>query len=241
MMMLLLGACITVAYAQEQNKLPASEKGKLVYQNTLADKKAVADWVMEGPGVLKFKDGWMEMYSPGEKWDHVFWCPCVFPADFIAEWDVKLLKKQGLLIVFFAARGNKGQGIFNADLPKRDGTFKYYNKGQINCYHISYYANNPKHPDRGNSRLRKDPGAVLLQTGKEGIDVGSFKKHHIRLVKDGGHITMYVDDKKIIDYMDDGKVKGPVYTSGNIGFRQMRWSDGEYSNFKVWKIKHNDR
>jgi hypothetical protein len=123
-------------------------------------------------------------------------------------------------------------------MPKRDGTFKYYNKGQINCYHISYYANNPKDPDRGDSHLRKDPSYDVLQTGPEGIPTASTSVHHIRLIKDKDHILMFVDDRKIIDYTDDGKTFGPVYTSGKIGFRQMRWTDFRYRDFKVWEIKN---
>jgi hypothetical protein len=49
---------------------------------------------------------------------------------------------------------------------------------------------------------------------------------------------MFVDDRKIIDYTDDGKKFGPVYTSGKIGFRQMRWTDFRYRDFKVWEIKN---
>lgn len=234
---LLLIVFHSFVYAQEEQAACLPAKGKLIYQSSLADRKSVADWIMEGPGTLKFNAGWMEMYAPHEKWHHVFWCPRTFPSDFIAEWDVRVLKKEGLLIVFFAAKGDKGQSIFDPGMPERDGTFKYYNRGKIHCYHISYYANNPKHPDRGDSHLRKDPGNVLLQTGEEGISVGSSAKHHMKLIKKGGHIIMFVDNKKIIEYTDEGKTNGPVYTSGHIGFRQMKWTDCEYRNFKVWEIK----
>jgi hypothetical protein len=193
---------------------------------------------MEGPGELSFKDGWMEMHAPGEKWDHVYWCPQDFPASFIAEWEVQNLDtSKGLVIVFFAARGTRGEDIFDPAMPKRDGTFKYYNKGAIGCYHISYYSNNPKNPDRGDSHLRKDPPDLLLTSGREGIATGSSSIHQVRLVKDQGHITMYIDGDIIIDYTDDGKKYGPAYTSGKIGFRQMRWTDFRYRNLNVWELK----
>lgn len=224
----------------QDTSLPAVEKGKLIYANALSTGNAVRGWVMEGPGILKFESGWMEMYAPGGKWDHVFWCPQQFPPSFIAEWDVQNLHtEEGLLIIFFAATGDKGQSIFDPGMPARDGTFKYYNRGRINCYHISYYANNPKLPDRGDSHLRKDPMFALLQTGKEGIATKSAAVHHIRLVKHNARIIMQVDGRKIIDYEDDGKKYGPVYQSGCIGFRQMRWSRSRYKNFKVWKVKND--
>ena len=146
---------------------------------------------------------------------------------------------KGLLIIFFAAKGDHGQDIFDPAMPKRDGTFKYYNRGKINCYHISYYANNPKNPDRGDSHLRKDPMFALLQTGVEGIPANSTAIHVMKLIKDKDHIVMYVNDKKIIDYTDDGKSYGPVYDGGKIGFRQMRWAHFRYRNFKAWKIDKN--
>lgn len=215
------------------------EKGKLIYENDFSNKGKLSDWIMEGPGELKFADGWMEMYSPDKKWDHVFWCPKEFPGSFIAEWDMQNMDTtNGLTIIFFAAKGSKGEDIFDPGMPKRDGTFKYYNKGQINCYHISYYANNPKDPDRGDSHLRKDPAFDVLQTGPEGIPAASTSVHHIRLIKDKDHILMFVDDRKIIDYTDDGKTFGPVYTSGKIGFRQMRWTNFRYRDFRVWGIKN---
>ena len=224
-------------FSQDDSKW-ATRKGKLIYSDLLSNGQDVANWKMEGPGEVKFADGWMEMYSPGGKWDHFFWCPKDFPESFIAECQMQNMDTTaGLTIIFFAAKGSKGEDIFDASLPKRDGTFKYYNKGQIDCYHISYYSNNPKNPERHDSHLRKDPMFALLQTGKEGIPGSSDAVHAIRLIKYRANIIMYVNDRKIIDYTDDGKTFGPVYTSGKIGFRQMRWTDFRYRDFKVWEVK----
>ncbi len=213
-------------------------KGKLIIDNPLASHNDVKSWVMEGPGKLEFHDGWMEMYSGLPIWDHVFWCPTDIPGSFVAEWEARNMQPDsGLLIIFFAATGDSGQDIFSPGMPRRDGTFKYYNRGRIDCYHISYYANNPKNPGRDNSHLRKDPMFALLQTGPAGIPRHSVSAHRMRLIKDHGHIIMYVDRRKIIDYTDDGKTNGPVYSSGKIGFRQMRWSHFRYRNFKVWELR----
>jgi hypothetical protein len=208
-------------------------KGKLIYKNSLDDHQAVKDWKMEGPGHLNFKNGWMEMYSPDKKGHHVFWCPRDFPASFIAEWEMQNIDtSNGFVIVFFNAKGTGGEDIFDPALPARDGTFEYYTSGQINCYHISYYSNSPDTP-RDKSHLRKDPQFALLQRGEEGIAKKSTAIHHIRLMKAKAYITMYVDNRKIIDYTDDAKAFGPVYGEGKIGFRQMKWTDFRYRNFKV--------
>lgn len=217
-------------------------KGRLLYENSLRSGKDLKDWVMEGPGALQFNKGGMKMFSPDKEWDHVLWCPEEFPSSFIAEWEMQNLDtSEGLTIVFFAARGSGGEDIFDPVLPKRDGTFKYYNKGEINCYHISYYTNNPKNPTREKSHLRKDPMFALLQEGEKGIPANSLKKHKIRLIKKEAHILMYVDERKIIDFLDVDGIYGPVYLSGKIGFRQMRWSQFSYRDFKVWEIKTKKR
>src|SRR5690606_1156813 len=89
------------------------KKGKLLYSNPLAEQDDVQDWVMEGPGRVEFKNGWMEMYSPGEEFHHVYWCPETFPGSFIAEWEARNLNTEaGLCIDFFSAMGKNGEDIF---------------------------------------------------------------------------------------------------------------------------------
>jgi hypothetical protein len=193
---------------------------------------------MEGPGKVEFIDGWMHMYSPGQEMHHVFWCPEDFPGSFIAEWDAQNLgtdtMPSSLCIIFFAARGENGEDIFDPRLPERDGTFVQYTKGRILSYHLSYYANT-----RGHANLRKNNKFILVQEGKDGIPARSEKIHKLRLIKDGPHIVMFVDHRKIIDWTDDGKTYGPVYAGGNMGFRQMKNTHFRYRNFRVWSLKHD--
>lgn len=228
----LLSVILLTAAGREDT--PPTGKGRLLYENSFSNAEQVKDWVMEGPGKVEFKDGWMEMYSPGEEWHHVFWCPRDFPSSFVAEWEVQNMHPQaGLLIVFFAAKGTRGEDIFDKTLPARDGTFKYYTKDRLNSYHISYYANNPKNPERELSHLRKNNSFALVQDGPEGIPKDSRDIHRVRLVKRDSRILFFVDDRKIIDWTDDGTTYGPVYGGGKIGFRQMQWSHFRYRNFKV--------
>lgn len=214
------------------------KKGLLIYENPMSSRQDVSDWVMEGAGVIEFRDNWMEMYSPKEKSHHVFLCPKDFPGSFIAEWDAQNLKTEaGLCIIFFSAKGNNGQDIFDPSFPKRDGTFTQYTKSKFfNCYHISYYANGRDNPGREISHLRKNSGFWLVQEKEPGIPVKSTAVHHLKLVKDGARIVMYIDDRKIIDWLDDGKKYGPVLQDGKIAFRQMEWTHFRYRNLKVWKL-----
>jgi hypothetical protein len=232
--------CVLAATSilSSHSKIVVPEKGQLLYENSLSDGKLMNDWVMEGPGKVEYRDGWMEMFSPAEKWHHVLWCRREFPRRFIAEWEVQNLHPQaGLLIVFFAARGANGEDIFDPSLPQRDGTFSYYTKGRINSYHISYYANNPKNRERELAHLRKNPWPDFLEVGTQCIPRNSVAVHRVRLIKNNNAITFFIDDRKVIDWQDDSVALGAVYGSGKIGFRQMQWSHFRYRNFKVWSIK----
>jgi len=223
-----------------QNSCIEVKKGKLLYSNPFAEPDNVQNWIMEGPGRVEFKNGWMEMYSPGEEFHHVYWCPEIFPGSFIAEWEAQNLNTgAGLCIVFFSAMGKNGEDIFDPAFPARDGTFSHYTKSEeLNCYHISYYANGRDKPGREISHLRKNSGFHLVYKGIPGIPTQSTEVHKLKLIKADSRILMYVDDRKVIDWEDDGKEYGPVLQEGKIGFRQMQWTHFRYRNFKVYAIKN---
>src|SRR5690606_26446644 len=110
---LLAALVFGATFVQCQNLKDSFIKGNLIYQNALARNVDIANWKMEGPGVTEFEDGWLEMFSPGEKGHHVLWCPENFPGSFIAQWELQNLETDaGLCIIFFSAEGNTGESIF---------------------------------------------------------------------------------------------------------------------------------
>jgi hypothetical protein len=211
-------------------------KGTLLYSNSLSVPPDTAGWIMEGPGEIDFIDGWMQMYSVKEAGHHVFWCSKNFPESFVAEWEVKNLHPEaGLCIVFFAARGLEGEDLFDSSLANRNGSFNDYIKGDINNYHISYYANGKDDPGREIANLRKNKGFYKVQSNEPGIPIHSTAIHKIKLLKFEGTIQLFIDERKVIDWIDKGLKYGPVLSSGKIGFRQMKWTRFAYRNFKVWE------
>lgn len=232
-------ACLAMgssAYAQMAK--PDPQKGVLLYENPLADKQSMDDWVMEGPAVTEFRDGWMHMFSPEKKGHHVFWCPEDFPDSFIAEWELQNMEPDaGLCIVFFSATGIHGEDVFDPSLKERDGVFSKYTKSDLNNYHISYYANGKDNPGRQISHLRKNAGFNLVHYGQDGIPVHSTDIHKMRLIKQENRIMMYADDRRIIDWTDDGKEHGPALGGGKIALRQMQWTHFRYRNFRVWELR----
>ncbi len=230
---------------REKTLLPmdvASRQGKLLYESALDAPGSIEGWVMEGPGVTTFKDGWMKMASEetnsAAKGGHiVHWCPRDFPESFVAEWEMRITSRSGLCIVFFAARGLNGEDIFDPSLPERSGIFRQYNQGAISCYHISYYANTPSSPGRITSNMRKNSGFYLVANGPPGIEPGSDAIHAVRLIRDAAHNQLQVDGKAVIDFMDDGQRYGPVLGGGKIGLRQMQWTSALYRNLRVYELR----
>lgn len=219
------------------SKIGDFKKGAVLYHNDLSCEADVAGWVMEGPGKVSFAENALLMESPNEQFHHVFWCPEDFPGSFIAEWTVQNKKLQaGLLIVFFAAQGLKGEDLFDPGLKPRSGAFTGYTRGDIRNYHISYYANGRNEPGRLNANLRKNKGFNFIQHGRAGIPVDSADAHKITLVKADSRIVLFIDGREVINWLDTGKVAGGVHGTGKIGFRQMKWSRFLYRDFTVYAL-----
>lgn len=209
---------------------------ELIYENPLASPSDIEGWVMEGPAQIAFKDGWMRMWTPDEDFESTFWCDKDFPSDMVVQWEMRPVpKERSLAILYFSAIGKNGEDIFDPELAERAGEFHLYHSGDIDNYHISFWSGN-----RPTSNLRKNRGFYLVQNGPQGIPVDSDQVHKVTLVKQGGAIQLAVDDRLVIDYVDDGESFGPVHGEGKIGFRQVRWTDAFYRNLRVYKLPSKD-
>jgi len=210
--------------------------GAVIFESSLAQAEEVEGWVMEGPGQTDFASGWMTLQSTrptGGDGNIVFWCPHDFPERFVADWEVEVLSQQGLCISFFAARGSRGEDLFAPALRKRTGVFRHYTQSDIDCYHISYFANAQSAPGRITSNMRKNSGFHVVANGPPGIAPGQQGAHDVQLIKDGAHVQMQVDGRVVIDFLDDGNRYGAVLGAGKIGFRQMSPTVARYRRFRV--------
>lgn len=239
---LTLTLCLTCIASAQTPADFGVKTDEILYKSAMDSETSVEGWKMEGPGCVEFADGWMTMASPSEKMHHVFWCPKIFPDSFVAQWEMQNQNLDaGLCIVFFAATGLKGEDVMDPSLPKRDGTFSQYNNQELKNYHISYYANNPKKPDREMARLRKNPGKHIASEGPRGISVSSSQAHKVTLIKEGARIRLFVDNRPIIDWTDKGEVKGQALGAGKIALRQMQWTRFRYRNFTVWGLEQSQQ
>jgi len=181
------------------------------------------------------------------------------PDSYAIEYDFMPLSPIGLAILFFSASGQQGQDVLSDRLKDRHGVFSTYTQSDINCYHISYWANNAAVGKRGTCNLRKNAGFYNLANGNDpsvvSLDYTSetfnFTIHRIRLEKVGNQITFAIDGQVAIQYEDkqyndvlksDGTLlhenadTGKVLEGGRFGLRQMVGLKAEYSNIKVYRL-----
>jgi hypothetical protein len=193
-----------------------------------------AEWVLEGQASAETRDGRLHLVNAGGHL--VCWNTRPFPADLLLEFGVSPADaNQGLNIVFFQATGRGGGGIFDRDQPFRDGVFKTYHSGGLDCYHVSYWATQASGEARGTAHIRKNHGFHLVSQGRDFITGAGAGPHLVRVLKLGGRIEVEVNGKISVRWTDDGQTHGPVLQSGLIGLRQMVYTKAcSYTHFKVW-------
>lgn len=214
-----------------------------VYQTSFDDETVLKDWQLEGGKRASVSKGNLVLESEPRQTDRgkdpnhlVFWLKKEVPADFLLEFTVRPQnRREGLNIVFFNARGIGGQSIFDPSLQPRGGVFKQYHSGDLNNYHVSYWAGT-----RGFANLRKNHGFHLVASGKDYIisgDADAFQT--VQIYKRGAKIRVAVDGLVSVAFDDDGQTYGPVLDqSGWIGLRQMGHTlRCEYGHVKIWPLK----
>ena len=141
-----------------------------LYQTTFDNPAVLKDWRLEGGKRMSIADGKLVLESePGSNGSQtianhlVCWLVKEMPADFLLEFSVRPQnRQQGLNIVFFNARGLHGENIFEPPIRPRNGLFKQYHSGDLNNYHISYWAG-----DRGTANVRKNQRFHLVAVGRD--------------------------------------------------------------------------
>src|SRR6476646_10646806 len=211
-------------------------------RTSVPDKRAV--WIAEGRGGVDIREGKLHV-SPlpfdasgnqmksASRSHMVVWNAKVFPANFLAEFEMNPSgSTSGLTIVFFCAAGKNGEDLFDVSLPARNADYKNYHSGAIANYSDAYWSRNTE-DEAATNRLRKNPGFTLEAQGQSLTTGTTDTTHRIRILKYGGHIEIEVNGRVVVKWDDAGKPLG----AGRIGFRSM---DGvsliTYDNFKVWKL-----
>ncbi|MHA6531403.1 DUF1961 family protein [Paenibacillus sp. BAC0078] len=213
-----------------------------IYRNTLEKPEDVADFRMEGAGAPTFPLDRLRLESTrnaeeGQKANFVFWCPEVFPADLAVYWKFRPLREPGLAILFFAAEGTGGKGLFDPSLALRNGEYDQYHHGDMNSFHISYFRRMwAEERSFHTCNLRKSYGFHLVAQGADPLpDVSDMTEaYRMLVVKQDSAVTFAVNGLPLLRWVDDGASFGPPLAGGRIGFRQMAPLIAEYSDLTVY-------
>jgi hypothetical protein len=215
-----------------------------IYETSFDSPETLSQWKLEGGSKMIVREGCLVLESdPAKKGpdgkcsDHlVCWLAKELPADGLIEFTVRPTnRKEGLNIVFFSSRGVKDESIFAGRQPPRNGAYPQYHSGELNCYHISYWA-----AGRGTANLRKSKGFHLVAEGQDLIcDAPQEAFQTVRVYKRGGTIRLTVDDVLALAWNDDGKSYLPVIDKGGwFGLRQMGHTlRCEYGHVKIFALQ----
>ncbi len=220
------------------------ELGGLLYENALACEADLGDFVLEGRARLTFPEGRLRLENAmdaanGQKANYVLWCKRDFPSDVLIEWEFKPLREPGLCILFYGARGRKGEDIFDERLAQRTGEYVQYHHGDINAFHVSYFRRKePEERAFHTCNLRKSYGFHLVAQGSDPIpDANEVKAPFtMAVLKKGGETAFFINELEIFRFVDDGDTYGPLLGGGKIGFRQLAPLLAEYGNLRVYEI-----
>jgi hypothetical protein len=218
---------------------------KLIYENSLSCVEHIENFKLEGSANITFPNGRMRMENvvdpaEGQKANFVFWCNEDFPANVEISWDFWPIKEPGLCILFFSAKGMKGEDIFDYAINQRTGEYDLYHHGDINAFHVSYFRRKWEDERAFHTcNLRKSYGFHLVAHGADPIPSVEDARapYSIKLIKFNNEISFYINDLEIFKWKDDGSTFGPLLEGGKIGFRQMAPLVAEYSNLKVYSLE----
>ncbi|MGW7681068.1 DUF1961 family protein [Kribbella sp. NPDC054772] len=205
-----------------------------LYENLLATPADLDGFRIEGDAATSFPQGRLRLESrrpaeDGQDANIVAWCPEDFPPDITVEWDFWPIREPGLCILFFHARGRRGEDLF--DLQPRTGPYEQYHHGDLDTYHVSYFRRRwPAERAFHTCNLRKSYGFHLVAQGADPIpDVADAKApYHLRLSVEHGEITFAINDLVTFTWQDPNPLPG-----GKLGLRQMSPLIADYANLRI--------
>ncbi len=142
---------------------------------------------------------------------NAFWLPGSFPADVRIDWEMKPVKCDGAVYVYFAV---KDKNSFQLSFLKRRSEAE-------KSFHLCHLIKNPGQLQVGES---PDP----LPDTADGLPWYS-----LCIVKRGKDVSFYINEIFVMGYHDDGISHGEMLTGGGIGFSHTGDIKAEYRNMKV--------
>ena len=209
-------------------------KTKLLFQDDF--NSDLSQWHLEGLGKLEITtEEKLQISLQTGNQGIAIWALPDFSDDFQLEYEVFFSNSRGLLVTAVCARGLDGDDLLQG-MPTREGQLIEYTRSGIGSYHISAHNYTPDGEHDPYSKLRKNPGHMMLSSQDDPCAID--RQYDINIIKLGNRIQYYVDGELIHDIRDKGGF-GPVYDQGKFGFilqGNPRYFHVHLDNVHVFKL-----
>lgn len=187
----------------------------------------LTEWAIEGKGEAAITpDSQLTVSVTDEEHGMVIWMRQDAPETFQLEYEVEIPETPGLNTVMICAHGTQEKDILKTS-SARTGKFSEYSQGDVRSYQISYHCYSPNGGHDPGSKIRKNPGHILLSRIIPDPCIEN-RRYLVDVFKIGNRILFFVDGTPVHDIRDRGGF-GPTYRSGKIGF----WVHGAVGKFKT--------
>jgi hypothetical protein len=164
------------------------------------------------------------------------WSPNIYSGSgFLFEIDVRAEQPEGLALFVFLASGFQGQDFILDHGLANTGSLGTICNGLIKNYHWEFFRRMPcNRMDVETQLLVKNPykfglGSAVIPAFETG------RWYHLTFVKEMNNIILAVDDKVIIEALDNPFVgQGPSNYSGRLAIRHMQWTKMTYRNLNIY-------
>lgn len=203
-----------------------------------------ANWHHEGIGRIEAgPEGGMRLHCAGSKQGGqgcmAFFRPAL-PDQVAFEYDLIVRSHGGLIINYIAIRGLNGEGLIEDidAMPPRTGIMANYYaaKWGLQSYHMSISRFSDKGEHTETSNWRRNPGSLLVGHGMDPCkEIG--RRYHLRIIKDKGHLQLFVDGAFAHGFVDRDSTAYPVPDHGRFGFRLIGSNVmADIFNFRVFRV-----
>ncbi len=189
-------------------------KAEVIFQENFD--KDLHNWLIEGNGKVQIIGGKLHVAETLESNGILIWTNREFSGDFQLEYEVDVPDTAGMNSVIICAQRirDKKKGFPDVPLPTKN--LDEIVQEKTRSYQISFHSYSPDGQHTPGSKLRKNPGHLLLSYAEKD-PCKENRQYLIDVVKTGNRIRFFVDGNIVHDVRDKGGF-GPIYMQGKIGF-----------------------
>jgi hypothetical protein len=186
-----------------------------------------SQWRAEGAGITRLTaDSGLFIQPTLDTVGVMIWLDQDFNENYQLEYQVEFHDTIGLHLLFTSAAGLHDEDLFDVDREPY-GYYETYSQGNLNNYQISLHCYDLDGQHHASSRLRKNPGNILLSHVPTD-PCYSNRNYTIDFIKIGKRLQLFVDGERYHDFKD--KIdRNSLYEQGKVGF----WFQGKPSQFSV--------